>query len=304
MTRAGRLPLAALLSIVCACVAAPRALSAGQPPSSPTAPAPTTQVPATPAAPASPFEPIIGQAGKDVVWVPTPPALVEKMLDMAKVTAKDYVMDLGSGDGRNIIAAAKRGARAVGVEFNPEMVALSNRIAKEQGVQDRATFIEGDMYEADISKATVLALFLLPANLGKLAPKFAAMPAGTRIVANTFSIPEWDADERESITDDCSAWCTALLWIVPAKVEGVWLMPNGQLALTQRYQMLTGTLTVDGRAIPIEKGRMRGDQMTFDVAGATYTGRATDRTLEGRMRESADGPEKAWKATREGAPPQ
>ena len=112
--------------------------------------------------------------------MPTPPELVEKMLDMAQVTPQDIVMDLGSGDGRNIIAAAKRGARAIGVEYNPEMVALSRRLAKEAGVSDRATFIEGDMFEADISKATVLALFLLPSNLDKLAPKFLALKPGTQ----------------------------------------------------------------------------------------------------------------------------
>jgi SAM-dependent methyltransferase len=290
MTRAGRLLTLCVLAIVWSLGTASRLL-AGQAQPAPAAPQ------TTPAPSASTFEPTIGQAGKDVVWVPTPPALVEKMLDMAKVTAQDLVMDLGSGDGRNIIAAAKRGARAIGVEFNPEMITLSNRLAAEQGVQGRATFIEGDMYEADISKATVLALFLLPDNLRKLTAKFAALPAGTRIVANTFAIPDWEPDEKESITDDCSAWCTSLLWIVPAKVEGTWRLQNGELELTQRFQMLTGTLTVGGQKIPIEQGRMRGDQITFVAAGARYTGRATGRTLEGRMRATPDGSEQAWKAT-------
>jgi SAM-dependent methyltransferase len=104
-------------------------------------------------APAKPFEPVVGQAGKDVVWVPTPPELVEKMLDIAKVTPQDFVMDLGSGDGRNIIAAAKRGARGLGVEYNPEMVELSKRNAAAAGVGDKAQFVQGDMYVADISKA-------------------------------------------------------------------------------------------------------------------------------------------------------
>jgi SAM-dependent methyltransferase len=302
MTRAGRLSIVGVLSIAWAVGAAPGVL-AGQPPPTPTSPAPSTAAPAIPGPPSStPFEPTIGQAGKDVVWVPTPPALVEKMLDMAKVTPKDFVMDLGSGDGRNIIAAAKRGARAVGVEFNPDMIALSERLAAEQGVAHRATFIEGDMYEADIAKATVLALFLLPDNLRKLAPKFVALPPGTRIVANTFSIPDWEADEKETVTDDCSAWCTALLWIVPANVEGVWRLPNGELSLTQRFQMLTGALTVDGRKIPIEEGRMRGDEITFVAAGTRYTGRATALKLEGHMRATPDGAEKAWKATRTHAP--
>jgi ubiquinone/menaquinone biosynthesis C-methylase UbiE len=161
------------------------------------------------------FQPVSGQAGKDVVWVPTSPALVEKMLDLAKVTKDDFVVDLGSGDGRMVIAAAKRGARALGVEFNPQMVELSRRLAKEAGVADRASFVEGDMYEADISKATVLALFLLPENLRRLEPKFRALPAGTRIVVNTFGIPEWTADVTEQITDNCTSWCTAMLYRIP-----------------------------------------------------------------------------------------
>src|SRR5256885_2199880 len=139
------------------------------------------------------FQPVVGQEGKDVVWVPTPQALVEKMLDMARVTPQDYVVDLGSGDGRNVIAAAKRGARALGVEFNPSMVDFSQRNAAKHGVADKATFVQGDMYEADISQATVLALFLLPENLRKLTPKFLALRPGTRIVANHFGIEGWEA---------------------------------------------------------------------------------------------------------------
>ena len=151
-----------------------------------------------PAAEQKPFEPTVGQSGKDVVWVPTPAAVVEKMLDMAKVTPQDFVMDLGSGDGRNIIAAAKRGANGLGVEFNPDMVELSRRSAAAAGVADRAKFVEGDMYAADISKATVLALFLLPHNLNKLTPKFLDLPPGTRIVGNTFAPEGWAADETET----------------------------------------------------------------------------------------------------------
>ena len=114
------------------------------------------------------FHPEVGQAGKDVVWVPTPQVLVERMLDMARVTPQDYVVDLGSGDGRNIIAAARRGARAVGFEFNPKMVELSRQTAAKEGVSEKASFVEGDMFEADFSQATVLALFLLPDNMMKL----------------------------------------------------------------------------------------------------------------------------------------
>src|SRR5687767_1322662 len=178
-------------------------------------------------------QPYVGQPGKDVVWVPTPAILVEKMLDMAKVTPQDYVMDLGSGDGRNIIAAAKRGATAVGVEYNADMVELSRREATAQGVADKAKFIQGDMYEADISKATVLALFLLPHNLNKLTPKFLDLPPGTRIVGNTFAPEGWAADETETVSGECSSWCTSLLWIVPAKVDGTWKTADGQLVLKQ-----------------------------------------------------------------------
>jgi ubiquinone/menaquinone biosynthesis C-methylase UbiE len=172
-----------------------------------------------PAAAQQGFKPHVGQEGKDSVWVPTSPALVEKMLDMAKVTADDFVIDLGSGDGRMVIAAAKRGARALGVEFNPEMVKLSRQHAAEAGVADRASFVEGDMFEADLSKATVLALFLMPENLRRLEPKFRALPPGTRIVVNTFGIPDWKPEATEQLTDDCSSWCTAMLYRVPPRVQ-------------------------------------------------------------------------------------
>ena len=147
------------------------------------------------AASASTPEPYEGQPGKDVVWVPTPEALVEKMLDMARVTPGDYVIDLGSGDGRNVIAAALRGAHALGVEYDEALVALSRSKADAAGVAARARFVQGDMYEADISKASVLALFLLPSNLLQLRPKFLDLRPGSRIVANTFSIQDWTPEE-------------------------------------------------------------------------------------------------------------
>ena len=165
------------------------------------------------------FKPAVGQPGKDVVWVPTSPELVEKMLDLAKVTADDFVIDLGSGDGRMVIAAARRGARAMGVEFNPEMVTLSRQRAREAGVSDRVTFVEGDMFEADISKATVLALFLMPDNIRRLEPKFRALRPGTRIVVNTFGIPDWKPEVTETIEENCTAWCTAMLYRVPPQVS-------------------------------------------------------------------------------------
>jgi SAM-dependent methyltransferase len=242
------------------------------------------------------FEPQVGQAGKDVVWVPSSPAIVEKMLDVAKVTPRDFVIDLGSGDGRNVIAAAKRGARALGVEYNPDMVELSRRNAAKEGVADRATFVQGDMYEADISQATALILFLLPDNLGKLRDKFLSLKPGTRIVDNTFAIPGWEPDLSETVEGDCTTWCTALMWIVPAKVDGTWRLADGELALKQEFQMLSGTLTTGGKSLPIDKGRMRGDVMIFTAGGAEYTGRVNGGTLDGIV--TANGSSRPWRASR------
>jgi SAM-dependent methyltransferase len=248
-------------------------------------------------APAQPFEPRVGQPGKDVVWVPTPPSLVELMLDMARLTRDDFVMDLGSGDGRNIIAAAKRGARGVGVEYNPDMVALSNRLAREAGVQDLATFVQGDMYEADISKANVMAIFLLTTNMDKLIGSFKSLAPGSRIVSNTFSFSDWDADARDSVKDgSCASWCEALLWIVPADASGTWNMDGGTLKLTQIHQVLHGTLATTDSDLPVSKARMRGYDITFTAGDRTYTGRLDGTTMQG----SVTGPDgtRTWKATR------
>src|SRR3982751_4069046 len=174
------------------------------------------------------FEPYEGQPGKDVVWVPTRPALAEKMLDLAGITTRDFVIDLGSGDGRLVIAAAKRGARALGVEYEQEMVALARRNAAAAGVGDRAQFIQGDMFQADISKATALVLFLLPTNLNRLVPKFLELPAGTRIVNNTYHIDGWDEERSVEAGGECVSWCSALLYLVPARVAGAWRLPAGE----------------------------------------------------------------------------
>jgi hypothetical protein len=244
----------------------------------------------------TPFEPQVGQPGKDVVWVPTDEQLVEKMLDLAKITPQDFVMDLGSGDGRNIIGAAKRGARAVGVEYNPQMVQLSRENAKKAGVADKATFIEGDMYEADISKATALVLFLLPVNLEKLTPKFLDLKPGTRIVDNTFAIPGWDPDVTERLETDCQTWCSALLWIVPAKVHGTWRLADGQIAFDQKFQVVTGTVQTGSGTAQIENGKLRGEEITFSAGGNQYTGKVNGDTIEGRVKGS--GGERAFTATR------
>jgi precorrin-6B methylase 2 len=237
------------------------------------------------------FEPTPGQAGKDVVWVPTPPELVEKMLDMARVTPQDFVIDLGSGDGRNVIAAAKRGARGIGVEYNPDMVELSRRKAQEAGVSDRATFIEGDMYQADISKATVLTLFLLTSNLDRLAPKFLTLTPGTRIVNNTYNVTNWEADASETIEGTCGSWCTAHLNIVPARVAGTWRLGSEDLVLTQEFQKVSGKL--GAKSIT---GRLNGDQITLKTSDLEYKGNVTGDRIQGTA--IVDGKTQSWTATR------
>jgi hypothetical protein len=247
-----------------------------------------------------PFVPRSGQPGKDVVWVPSPPEMVNKMLEIAKVTPADYVIDLGSGDGRNIIAAAKLGARGHGVEYNPDMVALSRKLATEAGVADKAQFVEGDMYEADISKASVMALFLLPVNMNKLAPKFLDLAPGSRIVGNTFGIDGWEPDVRVSLPQDteCESWCEVLLWIVPAKVHGTWTWPGGRLQLTQEYQTVQGTATISGEApLTVTRGRMNGEELTFIAGGQTYQGKVKGNRIEGTITTSS-GPV-AWTAVRQ-----
>jgi SAM-dependent methyltransferase len=229
-------------------------------------------------APAQPFEPQVGQAGKDVVWVPTPQALVDKMLDLAKVTPQDYVIDLGSGDGRTVITAAKRGARAHGIEYNPDMVTLAKRNAAVAGVGEKASFAEADLFASDFSKAQVITMFLLPSINMRLRPTILNMRPGTRVVSNTFTMEDWSPDQTETIPD-CNAWCTAHLWIVPAKVEGTWRLPQGSLTLKQNFQMLTGTLG----SMAISDGRLRGDEITFKAGDATYTGRVQGNSMSGTM---------------------
>jgi SAM-dependent methyltransferase len=242
-----------------------------------------------------PFTPTEGQAGKDVVWVPTPAAMVERMLDVAKVTSQDIVMDLGSGDGRNIIAAAKRGARATGVEFNQDMVDLSKRLATEAGVggaNGKAQFIQGDMYVADISQASVMAIFLLPHNMEKLRDKFLALKPGSRIVSNTFAIPDWEADYTETMPDCTTSWCTILLWYVPAKVEGTWQTPQGALTLSQQYQRFSGSQGTT----PVAEGRINGEQVTFMLGQNRVTAVVKGNVMEGTI--NANGKLTPWRATK------
>lgn len=238
------------------------------------------------------FVPEVGQPGKDVVWVPSPPETVEKMMEVGKITPQDFVIDLGSGDGRNVIAAAKLGARGLGVEYNPDMVELSKRIAAKEGVADRAQFVQGDMFAADFSKATVLALFLLPSNLDQLKDKIFNLRPGTRVVLNTFGIGGWTPDESITI-DNCTSWCTVMLNIVPAKVAGKWTTPQGELTLQQDYQMVTGTLAgADGQTTSVT-GRLRGEEITLSAPDRQdVVGRVNGNTIDGTAGQQK------WTATR------
>jgi hypothetical protein len=228
----------------------------------------------------SAYEPTVGQEGKDVVWVPTPMTLVNKMLDMAKLTPQDFHMDLGSGDGRTVIAAAKRGARSMGIEYNPDMVELAKRNAAKEGVTARATFVKADLFETDFSKANVITLFLLPDINLKLRPKILNMKPGTRIVSNTFTMGDWQADETGHADNGCeSSWCTALLWIVPAKVAGSYKTPQGEVTLKQEFQMLTGTLRTEGKTFALE-GKVIGEDISFSAGGKSYSGKLKGKTLE------------------------
>lgn len=241
------------------------------------------------------YQPQVGQEGKDVIWVPTPQSLVDRMLDMAKVTPQDYVIDLGSGDGRTVITAAKRGAKALGIEYNPDMVELSKRNAAKEGVGDKANFVKADLFESDFSQATVITMFLLPDINLKLRPKILGLKPGTRIVSNSFTMGEWTADETTSAKDGCTSYCTAYLWIVPAKAEGTWKLPQGELTLKQTFQMVSGTLKNGTNTAQISNGKLHGDQITFSAGGAQYSGRVNGNTMEGSNNSGA-----SWKATRAG----
>jgi phospholipid N-methyltransferase len=245
----------------------------------------------------STFEPQVGQPGKDVIWVPTSQDLVDRMLDMAQVTANDIVIDLGSGDGRTVITAAKRGARALGIEYNPDMVELSKRNAAREGIGERAQFMKSDLFETDLSQATVITMFLLPSINLKLRPKILGLKPGTRVVSNSFGMGEWQDDQTSSIDakDNCTTWCTAHLWIVPARVEGYWKSSAGDLALDQQFQMVSGILRTNAGSQTL-KGMLYGDEISFIAGGAAYVGRVNGLSIEGTV--TSDGNKSKWTATR------
>jgi SAM-dependent methyltransferase len=259
---------------------------------------------APPAATAQEYQPSVGQEGKDVIWVPTPQELIEAMLDLAKVTPNDNVMDLGSGDGRIVIAAAKRGARATGVEFNPDMVELSTASAEKQGVAGKANFLNADIFETDFSQATVLTMYLLPSLNMKLRPKILEMKPGTRIVTHAFTMEDWEADQRVNVEER-----NAYLWIVPAKVAGTWTWEtpsgNAELTLKQAFQKIEGSLRSGGRAMPLTNAKLEGALISFSVGQnpsgtRQYSGRVTGNAIDGTIK-SADGSPSKWNASRKAA---
>ena len=245
------------------------------------------------------FKPEVGQHGKDVVWVPTPQALVDRMLDMARVTPDDVVMDLGSGDGITVITAAKRGARAIGIEYNPDMVELSRANAEKAGVSARATFRNADLFEMDLSEPTVITMFLLPQINMRLRPKLLDLEPGTRVVSNSFNMEDWLPDETSTVTEGCETWCTAMLWIVPAKIDGQWKTAGGDLNFVQTFQQVAGTLQANGSSTPITEGRLNGAALTMTIGAARYEGRVNGNVIDGTITEGEK--TRAWKATRVGA---
>ncbi len=234
------------------------------------------------------FEPDVGQQGKDVVWVPTSQTLVNKMLDMANLTDKDFLIDLGSGDGRTVITAAQRGARALGIEYNPKMVELSRRYAAMVGVTGKATFQRADIFKSDFSKATVLTLFLLPDINVRLRPKILNMKPGLRVVSNSFDMGDWEPDETATVSDDCTQFCTAFYWLVPAKVQGTWQLPRGgEFVFEQNYQKLAGTTKIGNASTAISDAKITGDQISFTAGDTTYTGRVNGYSITGTAKSPA-----------------
>lgn len=240
------------------------------------------------------YTPTVGQLGKDVVWVPTADSLVAHMLDMAAITPQDYLVDLGSGDGRTVIAAAKRGTRAHGIEYNPDLVKLSQEEAKKAGVTDLATFVEGDIFKSDFSDATVVTLFLLPELNLRLRPILLNMKPGTRVVSNSFMMDDWEPDEAIETDLNCKSYCNAYKWVVPAKVDGSWeLGNNATLRLKQTFQKLEGHYAINGKQHEIYNAGMQGANITFTANGQQYTG-----TVNGNQINGKDSAGKEWSARR------
>jgi hypothetical protein len=247
------------------------------------------------------YEPQVGQAGKDVIWVPTPDEVVQRMLRMAQVTANDYVIDLGAGDGKIAIAAAKMGARSLGIEYNPDMAKHAQRNVEKAGVSGKAKIQQGDIFATDFTSATVLTMYLLPALNMKLRPQILAMKPGTRVVSHSFTMEDWEPDEISS-TDGRRAY----FWIVPANVMGGWQVDMGgdkaDLTLEQKFQKLDGHVQLGTIQGGLREARLRGFLISFayvDNAGVRrdFTGRVTGNKMEGSFRAD-NGTEGRWTATK------
>ena len=219
-------------------------------------------------------------AGKDVAWVPTPDAAVDRMLAMAAVGPRDLVYDLGSGDGKIAIAAAKRfGARAVGIEYSPDLVEASRASAQKEGVADRVRFRQGDLFEADFREATVVTLYLLTTMNVKLRPTILAMRPGTRVVSHMFRMGDWEPDESARVGSS-----DVYFWTVPARVAGTWSVSRGlgpplELALDQKYQKLSGAARLAGETLPLARVTLRGDAIRIEFVGE----RRERQVLAGRV---------------------
>ena len=237
------------------------------------------------------FTPSVGQEGKDVIWVPTPQTLVERMLEMAGTKSTDYVVDLGSGDGRTVITAAKKyGARALGIEYNPDMVELAKRAAAKEGVSDKAQFMQADIFQTDFSKATVLTLYLLPSLNVKLRPTILNMRPGTRVVSHAFTMDDWQADQVDSAEGR-----TAYMWIVPAKVGGTWKIDvtgggarSYEATFNQQYQNVSGNARADGKTLQLSNGKLRGETITFNLDGRDFNGRVNGSRIEGSVKGAGE----------------
>jgi SAM-dependent methyltransferase len=236
------------------------------------------------------YRPTVGQPGKDVIWVPTPAHVVDHMLRRVELGPKDLLVDLGSGDGRIVIAAAKSGARATGVEYNLEMVALARRNAEEAGVAERARFVHGDLFETDFRHATVVSMYLLPSLAQRLRPVLLAMRPGTRIVSYEFNMAEWEPDEIVEVYGSHNLY----FWVVPARVDGVWKLRAGdegyQLAFDQTFQRISGSVELGGKMrLTLREPRLRGDRIWFtlvDEQGVRrdFSGRVTGARMSGAMK--------------------
>ena len=228
------------------------------------------------------YKPQVGQSGKDVVWVPTPDEVVQRMLRMAKVTPQDTVYDLGAGDGKIAIAAGKMGATAVGIEYNPDMAKLAQCYVQAENLAGKTRIIQGDVFKEDFSKATVVTMYLLPELNLKLRPTILDMKPGTRVTSHQFTMGDWEADETAEVD-----YRTAYLWIVPAKVEGTWTLReqgpgNAQYTvnLSQKYQKITGDIGAGSAKQPLVGATVRGEEIRF----AFNDDKGVTRTLTGTVR--------------------